>query len=181
MAGAAARSITSVSMPCRCSSSRATARPAGPAPMTTASLLSWGCAVIVIFLFLAVGEAGLSRQRTDLLVAAKQRERGLHGVGEPGGLADRCAMVRRHVDMRAPQVPGECPLQPGWHPPVLGQHDDGASYRWRRCIAHVELHQLPCGTPQLGRSDVGCAGGAHDFATSYAGSVSQQFAAANRC
>src|SRR3954466_14024635 len=123
MAGAAARSITSVSMPCRCSSSRATARPAGPAPMTTASLLSWGCAVIVIFLFLAVGEAGLSRQRNQLFVAAKQRDRGLHGVGGPGDRAARGRRVRRRVDVRAAQITGECLLEPGGHPPDEDEHE----------------------------------------------------------
>ena len=104
---------------------------------------------------------------------AKQRERGLHAVGEPGGLADRCVMVRGDVDVRAAQVPGECPLKPGRHPPIIGEHDDGARYRWRRCVANVESRQLPCSAPQLGRPDVGSAGGGHDFTAAYACGVGE--------
>lgn len=89
-------------------------------------------------------------------------------------------MVRGHVDVRAAQVSDECPLQPGWHPPVIGEHDDCAGYRWRRCVAYIELRQLPCGTPQLGGRYFGGAGGFHDFTASYACGVSKQFAAANR-
>jgi hypothetical protein len=90
-------------------------------------------------------------------------------------------MVRGYVDVLAAQVLGERPLQPGRHPPVLGEHDDGARYRWRRCAPHVELRQLPCGAAQLGRRDIGGARGGHDFTAAYACRVCEQFAAANRC
>jgi len=90
-------------------------------------------------------------------------------------------MVHGDVDVRTPQVPGECPLEPWRHPPIIGEHDDRARYPRRRCVAHIESRQLPCGAPQLGRRDIGSAGGAHDFTASYACGVSEQFAAANRC
>jgi hypothetical protein len=75
-------------------------------------------------------------------------------------------MVHGDVDVRAAQIPGECPLKPGRHPPVIGEHDDGARNRRRRRVAHIESRQLPCGAPQLGRPDIGSAGGDYDFAAS---------------
>jgi hypothetical protein len=60
------------------------------------------------------------------VATAKRRECGLHAVAESGGLADWCVMIRGDVDVRTAQVSGESPLQPRRHPPVLGEHDDGA-------------------------------------------------------
>jgi len=105
----------------------------------------------------------------------------VHAVGESAGLADRCVVVAGHIDMRTVQVPGECPLQAGRHPPVIGEHDDGARYWWRRCATQVEARQLPCGAPQLGRCDIGSTGGNEDLAAPETRGVGERFAAANRC
>ncbi len=90
-------------------------------------------------------------------------------------------MVRGDVDVRTAQIPGQCPLEPGRHPPVIGQHDHSARYRRRRCVADIELRQLPCGAPQLDRPDISRAGGGHDFTAACACGVGEQFASANRC
>ena len=90
-------------------------------------------------------------------------------------------MVRGDVDMRAAQVPGERPLKPWRHPPIIGEHDDGARYRWRRCVANVELHQLPCSTPNFGWPEVDGAGRSQDFTAPDTCGVCEQFAAAYRC
>jgi hypothetical protein len=82
-------------------------------------------------------------------------------------------MIHGDVNVRTAQVPGECPLEPGRHPPVIGEHDDSARYRRRRCVAHIESRQLPCGAPQLDRPDIGSVGGAHDLTAAYARGVSE--------
>jgi hypothetical protein len=105
----------------------------------------------------------------------------VHTVAEPGGLADRRVMVGGHIDMRTAQVPGKRPLQAGRHPPVIGEHDDGARYWWRRCTTHVETRQLPRSTPYLGRCDIGGTGGNEDLAAPYTRGVGERFAATNRC
>ena len=89
----------------------------------------------------------LRQQGTNLAVTLKRRERSLHAVAEQGGLADRSVMIHGDVDVRTGQVPGECPLEPGRHPSVIGEHDDSARYWRRRCVAHIESRQLSCGPP----------------------------------
>jgi hypothetical protein len=115
----------------------------------------------------------LRQHRTELVVTAKRRERSLHAVAKPGGGPDRRVMIRGDVDVRTAQVPGECTLKPWRHSPVIGEHDDRARYRRRRCVAHIESRQLPCGAPQLERSDVGSAGVAHDLTAAYTCGMSE--------
>jgi hypothetical protein len=83
--------------------------------------------------------------------------------------------------MRTAQVPGKRPLQAGRHPPVIGEHDDGAWYRRRRCATHIETRQLPCSAPQLGRCGIGSTSSNENLAAAYTRGVGERFAAANRC
>jgi hypothetical protein len=105
----------------------------------------------------------------------------LYTVEEPVGLADRCVVVRCDVDVRAAQIPASALCSPGGirrsSVSTMTAHGIGGGgvLRTSNCV------NCPCGAPQLGRPDVGGAGGGHDFTAAYACGVSEQFAAANRC
>ena len=61
-----------------------------------------------------------SRQlETRFVIDAEHRERALHAVEEPGGLADRCVMIPGDVDVRSSpstwRVPAAAPAASAGH------------------------------------------------------------------
>jgi len=131
MAGAAASSITRVSMPGDARVGRATARPlARPDRHLRPAVLD-----------LCGSWSSFSNVSAD----CKPSEN-----GRSGGPVRRDPR-RRHV--RRPYLASS-----RWSPAasaVIGQPHHSCTVSSRRCVAHIELRQLPCAQPQLDPLDIG--------------------------